>query len=165
LEAEFPHFPAGSDVSKHDTHFFNVFSVVLGLLVAFAIMMFALARYVGKHTQTVQMQNDPMMQSSVAERVGMPARVAVAGQDNTAMAIAPVTSAPTTIVAVVYKSGADVYEGTCKVCHGVGLAGAPKTGDAAARGRPRAPPRCTNTPSRGLPAPPGPCQPRVVVSI
>ena len=38
-------------MSKHDTHFFNVFSVVLGILVAFAILVFALARFVGKNEQ------------------------------------------------------------------------------------------------------------------
>ena len=37
-------------MSKQDTHFFNVFSIVLGLLVGFAILVFALARYVG-HAQ------------------------------------------------------------------------------------------------------------------
>ena len=41
-------FLTGPHVSKNDTHFFNVFSVVLGLLVTFAILMFALARYVGE---------------------------------------------------------------------------------------------------------------------
>ena len=31
-------------MSKQDTHFFNVFSLVIGLLVAIAILLFALAR-------------------------------------------------------------------------------------------------------------------------
>jgi cytochrome c5 len=119
-------------VSKHDTHFFNVFSVVLGLLVAFAILMFAIARYVGKHEQLPQMQNDPMLQERVAERVAATSRVAVAGQDNTALAIAPVTTAATATVAVAFKNGAEVYEAACKACHGLGIAGAPKAGDAAA---------------------------------
>jgi cytochrome c5 len=118
-------------VSKHDTHFFNVFSIVLGLLVVFAILMFALARYVGVHTQQVQVLQEPMLQKTVATRVGIPSRVAVAGQDNSAMKIAPVTSNAATAVAVAFKDGAEVYEGACKACHGVGLAGAPKKGDAA----------------------------------
>lgn len=119
-------------MSKHDTHFFNVFSVVLGLLVAFAILMFALARYVGQHKQNAQVLQDPMQQESVEQRVGVPARVAVAGQDNTALAIAPVSTAITTTVAVSYKDGAEVYDGACKACHGLGIAGAPKGGDAGA---------------------------------
>ena len=37
-------------VSKQDTHFINVFSLVIGMLVAIAIGIFVLARAVG-HTQ------------------------------------------------------------------------------------------------------------------
>jgi cytochrome c5 len=122
-------------VSKHDSHFFNVFSVVLGLLVAFAIGVFALARYVGKHEQLPQVLGDPMLQESVVERIANPARVAVAGADNSALTIAPpVATAAATTVAVTFKNGAEVYEGACKACHGIGLAGAPKAGDAAAWG-------------------------------
>jgi cytochrome c5 len=116
-------------VSKQDTHFFNVFSVVLGLLVAFAILVFALARYVGKHEQNAQVLKDPMLQESVQDRIGLPARIAVAGQDNSALAIAPVSTGTTVAVAVVLKSGSEVYEVACKACHGLGIAGAPKAGD------------------------------------
>jgi cytochrome c5 len=120
-------------VSKQDTHFFNVFSVVLGMLVAFAILMFALARYVGKHEQNVQVLKEPMLQASVEDRVGLPAKVAVAGQDNSALTIAPVSAAAAVAtVAVAYKDGTEVYEGACKACHGLGIAGAPKAGDRAA---------------------------------
>jgi cytochrome c5 len=117
-------------VSKQDTHFFNVFSVVLGLLVAFAILVFALARYVGKHEQNAQVLKDPMLQQSVEERVGLPARIAVAGQDNSALAIAPVSTAtPATVVMASFKDGKEVYDVACVACHGAGIAGAPKVGD------------------------------------
>jgi len=118
-------------VSKQDTHFFNVFSIVLGLLVGFAILVFALSRYVG-HSQNASVQNEPLLQQSVAGRVASPARVAVAGQDNSALTIAPVTATTTAAVAVVLENGEQVYEAACKACHALGLAGAPKTGDAAA---------------------------------
>jgi cytochrome c5 len=108
-------------VSKNDTHFFNVFSVVLGILVTFAILMFALARYVGKHEQYAQVLDEPMLQDSVQARIAPPVRVAVAGQDNTALRIEPIAN-----------PNAEVFEGTCKACHGPGIAGAPKAGDAAA---------------------------------
>jgi cytochrome c5 len=122
-------------VSKHDTHFFNVFSVVLGLLVAFAILVFALARYVGKNEQHAQLLTEPMLEHSVAARIAAPARVAVAGQDNTALAIAPVTTATSSAVAVVLENGAQVYEVACSACHKPpGLVGAPPAGDAAAWG-------------------------------
>ena len=124
-------------MSKQDTHFFNVFSVVLGLLVAFAILVFALARYVGKHEQNTHLRSEPMLQESVAERVAGAARIAVAGQDNAALTIAPVTTSTTTAVAMILENGEQVYEAACKACHGTGLAGAPKAGDPAAW-RPRA---------------------------
>jgi cytochrome c5 len=116
-------------VSKHDSHFFNVFSVVLGLLVAFAIGVFAFAHYIGEHEQVAHVLTDPRMQQSVEERLASPARVAVAGQDNSALTIAPVTTAATATVATTFKSGTEVYENVCKACHGAGLAGAPKAGD------------------------------------
>lgn len=119
-------------MSKHDSHFFNVFSVVLGLLVAFALGVFALARYVGKHEQTAHVLIDPRLQQSVDERVSSPARVAIAGQDNSALVIKPVVATATTTVAVTFKDGTEVFEQTCKACHGAGLAGAPKVGDKAA---------------------------------
>lgn len=120
-------------MSKNDTHFFNVFSVVLGILITFAILMFALARYVGKHEQYAQVLEEPMLQDSVQARIAPPARVAVAGQDNAALKIEPVAN-PNAAVAVLasYKNGTEVFDGTCKACHGLGIAGAPKAGDATA---------------------------------
>jgi cytochrome c5 len=119
-------------VSKHDTHFFNVFSVVLGLLVAFAILVFALARYVGKDQQNAHVLAEPMLQQSVAQRVASPVRVAVAGQDNTALKITPVSTTSTAAVAVVLENGGQVYEAACKACHNptvAGALGAPPAGD------------------------------------
>lgn len=118
-------------MSKQDTHFFNVFSVVLGLLAAFAVLVFALARYVGKNEQNPGVQQDPLLAQTVAERLAPPARVAVAGQDNTALTIAPVTVSTGPVVTVVLETGEQVYEAACKTCHATALLGAPKPGDAA----------------------------------
>jgi cytochrome c5 len=122
-------------VSKQDTHFFNVFSVVLGLLMAFAILVFAFARYVGAKEQMPQMLEDPMMVKTVAQRTAVPARVAVAGQDNSAMKIEPSANAAGAGAALPMPTdGPSVYEAACKACHATGLVGAPKTGDKAAWG-------------------------------
>lgn len=118
-------------MSKHDTHFFNVFSVVLGLLVAFAILVFALARYVGKEQNATQLE-EPLLQQAVAQRVTGPARVALAGQDNTALAIAPVSTASASASAAKFENGEQVYETACKACHGGALPQAPRAGDKAA---------------------------------
>jgi len=119
-------------VSKHDSHFLNVFSVVLGLLVSFAIGVFALAHYIGEKEQVAHVLTEPRLQQSVEERVQSPARVAVAGQDNSALAIAPVTTAAATTALPKYENGTEVYENVCQVCHASGLAGAPKVGDKSA---------------------------------
>ena len=38
-------------MSKQDTHFFNMFSLVIGILVAVAIVLFAVSRVVANNTQ------------------------------------------------------------------------------------------------------------------
>lgn len=120
-------------MSKHDTHFFNIFSVVLGLLVLFALLMFALARHLGYKHQFAPMQGDPLVVQAVADRTGIPARVAVAGQDNAALVIHPVVATSSAGFALaIPKNGEELYQVACTSCHGIGLAGAPKTGDAAA---------------------------------
>jgi cytochrome c5 len=120
-------------VSKHDTHFFNIFSVVLGLLVVFALVIFAFARHVGYKHQFTAMQTDPMVVQAIEGRTGIPARVAVAGADNSALVIRPVVANAGAVPAMAMPTDAtEVYEVACKACHGVGLAGAPKSGDSAA---------------------------------
>ena len=64
------------------------------------------------------------------DHLGDPGRVAVAGVDNSALAIAPGAGAMTTAMAVL-TDGPGVYEQVCGACHTGGIAGAPKTGDAA----------------------------------
>ncbi len=118
-------------MSKHDTHFFNNFSVVIGGLIVVALVIFALARAVAGHTQEPQVYSDPKYVASVEERTKPFARVAVAGADNSALKIeAPAQAA--TVALAVPKDGPALYEAVCKTCHATGLAGAPKFGDHAA---------------------------------
>ena len=122
-------------VSKQDTHFFNVFSMVIGLLVAIAIALFALARIVAGQTQDKQVVQDAEYVKNVQARVAPFAQEAVAGQDNTALAIKP--DAGTAAqggagAAEMPKTGEALFQQTCSACHGAGIAGAPKAGDKAA---------------------------------
>ena len=123
-------------MSKQDTHFFNVFSMVIGLLVAIAIALFALARIVASQTQDKQVVEDASYVKNVEQRVAPFAQVAVAGQDNTAMAIKPDASAAQAGSAApeMPKTGEALFQQTCSACHGAGIAGAPKAGDKAAWG-------------------------------
>jgi cytochrome c5 len=120
-------------VSKQDTHFFNVFSLVIGLLVAVTIGLFALARIVASHTQEAQVLTEPDYGKNVAARIAEPSHEAVAGADNSALAIKVETPEGAGSASPAMPSnGTALFEQTCSVCHGQGIAGAPKAGDKAA---------------------------------
>lgn len=123
-------------MSKQDTHFFNVFSLVIGLLVAVAIGLFAFARIVASHTQEKQMLVDNQYVKSVHERVSPFSQVAVAGQDNSALAIKASAAQAGSAggAAALPADGTAVVNQACSACHGAGIAGAPKLGDKAAWG-------------------------------
>jgi len=121
-------------VSKQDTHFFNVFSMVIGLLVTVTILLFVFARIVASRTQEANVLTEAGYTRSVAARLEEPAREAVAGQDNSALAIKVETpgAAGSAVAVAAPKNGTEVFEQVCSVCHGQGIAGAPKAGDKAA---------------------------------
>ena len=121
-------------MSKQDTHFLNVFSVVIGLLVAVALVLFAVARIIGNHTQVAQVHTDPSYVAELAKNIQPPERVAVAGQDNSALKIEAPAGAAAAPALAVPKDGKELFESVCKACHGAGIAGAPKAGDKAAWG-------------------------------
>lgn len=116
-------------IAKHDRKFFDTFMLVLGLLIGIAVVLYVLARIVASQTQEQNVQADPAMKAAINERIEPVAKVAVAGQDNSALAAAaqksdagPAADLP----------GEEVYKQACVACHGAGVAGAPKLGDAAA---------------------------------
>lgn len=122
-------------MSKQDTHFFNTFSLVIGILVAVAIALFALARSVASETQEKQVLVEKEYLKGVDERLQPFAKVAVAGQDNSALKIEATTPAGAGAGApAAPKNGDELFEQACKACHGAGIGGAPKAGDKAAWG-------------------------------
>ena len=120
-------------MSKQDDHFFNVFSAVLGILVAITLFLFVLAKFFGGGMTRQQVASDPLLQAEVAERVRGFGQLAIAGQDNSALSISPPpgAAAAATTAAALPANGEEVYRAVCTVCHGPGIAGAPKTGDRA----------------------------------
>jgi cytochrome c5 len=124
-------------VSKQDTHFFNVFSMVIGLLIVIAIGIFALARVVASETQNKQVLEESQYLKSVRGRLQPAGQEAVAGQDNSALAIKTDAGAAGQAGSAgagpaLPKSGDEVFQQVCSACHGGGIAGAPKAGDKAA---------------------------------
>lgn len=126
-------------MSKQDSHFINVFSMVIGLLVTIAILIFIFARYVGSRTQERQILSDTEYIHRVEQRVTPFQREAIAGQNNAGLAIAPAAGAASSTGSSsglgVPTTGKALFEQTCSACHGPGVAGAPKAGDKAAWAR------------------------------
>ena len=86
--------PPDKIVSKQDSQFFNIFSVVIGLLSVLALVLLTIARNVGTSSQLAHLQTDSSYVAGVEQRIKPLARVAVAGEDHSALAIeAPTGSA------------------------------------------------------------------------
>ncbi|MGQ0429217.1 MAG: c-type cytochrome [Gammaproteobacteria bacterium] len=133
-------------MAKPDRHFMNVFSAVLGILVAIALLLIGVSRFVDRGPKGARDTTDPLMQAEAHERIKPYGQVAVAGENNTGLAIVTPPIAPAAAPAGGTAAPADsgkpadgksVYESACITCHGSGLAGAPKFGDKGAWG-PRA---------------------------
>jgi cytochrome c5 len=122
-----------SNTESSDTHFFNSFSLVLGILIFFAIVLFGVARSIGADTQARDVLLDPLHLRDVQKNIAPFAHVAVAGQDNSALAVvtAPVGGAA---AADVPATGEQAFTKVCAACHSTGVNGAPKIGDHAAWG-------------------------------
>jgi cytochrome c5 len=114
--------------ASHDRTFFDTFMLVLGILLGVTIGLIILARVIAGNTSLLHKKEDPVYQQEVASRIEPVARVAVAGQDNTALS--PAAAEP--VVAAEDLPGETVYNQACVACHGAGIAGAPKLGDTAA---------------------------------
>jgi cytochrome c5 len=121
-------------VSKQDSKFINNFSLVVGILVVIALLELALARAVAAHTQGIEIYDDWAYVATVDSATEPFAHEAIAGQDNSAMAIKAPAGAGPAVALAVPKNGKDLFESVCTNCHGAGIAGAPKAGDKAAWG-------------------------------
>jgi cytochrome c5 len=129
-------------MAKPDRHFMNVFSAVLGVLIAIALVLIGISRFADSGPKGAYDTEDPLMQAQAHERIKPFGQVAVAGQDNSGLAIeappAAVPAAPAGGAAPAAPAKAMdpkmVYETACMACHGMGLAGAPKFGDKGAWG-------------------------------
>src|ERR1700686_4292458 len=110
--------------------------MVIGLLAGVPVGLFALARIVASHTQDRQVLSEADYSKNVDARIRPPAREAIAGRDNSALAIKPAEAAAagSAVVAAMPKNGTELFEQTCNACHGQGIGGAPKAGDKAAWG-------------------------------
>ena len=114
--------------AEHDRKFFDTFMLILGILAAITIGLMVLAGMISDRTSKQFHEQDPLKQQETLARIAPVAKVAVAGQDNSALA----PPAPAATAAAVDLPGEEVYAQVCGACHTAGIAGAPKTGDKAA---------------------------------
>ena len=123
-------------MAKPDRHFVNVFSAVIGVLVAIALVLIGISRLVDSGPKGARDTADPLMQASAHERIKPVGQVAVAGEDNSGLAIkqiaVPIAGSAAAPSAVIPTDGKSVFDLACSACHGTGIAGAPRIGDKAA---------------------------------
>ena len=107
--------------------------MVLGALIFFSIILFGVARSIGAETQGQSVLLEPMRLNDVRQNIAPFAHVAIAGRDNSALAIVP---APAGAVSAgnVPVTGEAAFTAVCSACHSAGINGAPKIGDHAAWG-------------------------------
>jgi cytochrome c5 len=116
-------------VSKQDEKFFDTFTLVMGGLVAVAVAIFIFSFFAGGGTQREARLEDETYQQAVVERIAPVGQVRLPG----AAAEANMPAEPQGVDPVATRmSGPQVYNAACVACHGPGIGGAPKLGDAAA---------------------------------
>jgi len=114
---------------SRDQKFFDMYSLVIGVLAAIALGIFVLVMKVSDLTQGVYTRDTHEYQAAVAERIRPVGRVYLPGEEHEAEA--PVVAAaeePEPVAAAM--SGPQVYNSACLACHGAGIGGAPILGDA-----------------------------------
>jgi cytochrome c5 len=116
---------------SRDQKFFDVYSIVIGVLAAFAIAILVLALKMADLTQGVYTRDAAEYQAAVNERIAPVGQVYSSGAHLEAAAPKAQTAATPEPVATAL-TGPQVYNEACIACHGNGTAGAPILGDAAA---------------------------------
>lgn len=120
-----------TDHQAEDQNFFNLFMVVIGALIGVTIFLIFLARSIASDSQLAWVKQDPAYAAAVAERIRPAGHVNLPGDEAAASAVA--SAVPEAAAPVAAKlTGEQVYNAACFACHGTGVGGAPKLGDAAA---------------------------------
>ena len=113
---------------QRDQKFFDLYSLVIGILAAFSLAIFVLAMKVSDLTQEVYTRDTDEYQAAVAERIRPFGQVYLPGEEQQAAAPKVETATEPAPVAAAL-SGPQVYNTACLACHGAGIGGAPILGD------------------------------------
>jgi cytochrome c5 len=115
---------------SRDQKFFDMYSLVIGVLVIVTIGILVLAFEMSERTQKVFTRETAEYQAAVAERIRPVGQVYLPGEEQEAEAPVVETAAEPEPV-VTAMTGPQVYNQACIACHGAGVAGAPILGDVA----------------------------------
>jgi len=116
---------------SRDQKFFDMYSLVIGVLAAFAIAILVLAMKMSDLTQGVYTRDADEYQAAVAERIRPFGEIYRPGDEFEAAA-PTVETAPEPEPVSTVMTGPQVYNAACIACHGTGAGDAPIVGDAAA---------------------------------
>lgn len=116
---------------NRDQKFFDMYSLVLGVLGAIALAILVLAMKLSDLTQDVYTRDTDEYQAAVAERIRPFGEVYMPGEEQASMKPTVKTAANPEPVKTA-MTGPQVYNSACIACHGNGVGGAPIVGDAAA---------------------------------
>jgi len=121
---------------SRDQKFFDMYSLVIGVLAVFTVGILVFAMKMSDLTQGVYTRDGAEYQQAVNERIRPVGQVYLPGEELEAPAPTVEAAADPEPVATV-MSGPQVYNAACIACHGTGAIGAPVVGDAWFRGRNR----------------------------
>ena len=115
---------------SRDQKFFDMYSLVIGVLAAIALAILVLAMKMSDLTQGVYTRDTAEYQAAVAERIAPVGSVYLPGEEQASSApVVQATAEPEPVAAAL--SGPQVYNTACIACHSTGVGGAPVVGDAA----------------------------------
>lgn len=116
---------------SRDQKFFDMYSLVIGVLAAVALAILVLAMKMSDLTQNVYTRDTEEYRQAVAERIRPVGDVYRPGEAH-AEPSRSITAAPEPEPVAAALSGPQVYNSACIACHAAGVGGAPVVGDATA---------------------------------
>ena len=119
-----------SNKLSRDQKFFDMYSLVVGVLAAVLLAILILSMKMSDLTQGVYTRDAAEYQEAVTSRIRPVGQVYRSGEEHESSAPTVETPAEPEPVATA-MSGPQVYNTACLACHGAGIGGAPILGDAA----------------------------------
>lgn len=114
---------------SRDQKFFDMYSLVIGVLGAVALAILILAMKMSDLKSGVYIRDTAEYRDAVAERIRPVGQIYLPGEEQQASAPTVAAQAEPEPVAATL-SGPQVYNAACNACHATGIGGAPTLGDA-----------------------------------